>query len=229
MRRFEFCPARSERRALRSPCSTSHAAGSTVNPERRHGLPVLLSHHARPLPGENTHQLPRTKFLTEMCNVDRGDALARARHRSFERSWVGLALVLVVFALLQGRGQAQTTERRYYFCLGGALEGFACQGLADAETCGTGAWPRWRAASLRVLPRRQLLNARLTLVGDFVHLLPVSFREMYRRHVRRCLRQRVPLTKGRVRRRQHKDRRRCVLRAIYRVHLHFSSHISPLD
>ena len=166
-----------------------------------------------------------------MCNVDRGHALSRARHRNFERSWVGVALVLIVLALLQGSGQAQTTERRYYFCVGGTLEGFACQGLADAETCGTGAWPRWRAASFRVLPRRQLSNARLILVGDFVHLLPVSFmdREMCRRSVRRCLRQRVPLTKGRVRRRQHKDGRRCVLRASYRVHLHLSSHMYPLD
>jgi len=205
---------------------TRQAAPST--PSRRHGLPVSLS-HLHPIWESRPDQSVETNWIEKCAMSCRGDALAR--HRNFERSWVGVALVLVVLALLQGCGQAQTTERRYYFCLGGTKEGFACQGLADVETCGTGAWPRWRAASFRVLPCRQLPNARLTRVMDFVHLLPVSFmdREMCRRSVRRCLRQRVPLTKRRVRRRQHNDGRRCVLRASYRVHLHFSSHISPLD
>ena len=56
-----------------------------------------------------------------------------------ERCVVCIGLLLVVLA---SQGRAQTVERltvrQYYFCLGGEMEGFACQGLADVTTCGEG-------------------------------------------------------------------------------------------
>jgi cysteine-rich repeat protein len=64
------------------------------------------------------------------------------RIRGFDRALVSVALLMTVLASLQGQGEAQgggrSTIRQYYFCLGGELEGFACQGLADVTTCGEG-------------------------------------------------------------------------------------------
>jgi hypothetical protein len=85
------------------------------------------------------------------CSECRRLALPQVRHQTLKGSWVGVALVMAVLVLQPGRGQAQAPERRYYFCLGGELEGFACQGLADRETCGEGAWPVAFDAALRAL------------------------------------------------------------------------------
>ena len=56
-----------------------------------------------------------------------------------ERHFVYVGLLLV---LLASHARAQTADRltfrQYYFCLGGDMEGFACQGLADVTTCGEG-------------------------------------------------------------------------------------------
>ena len=62
----------------------------------------------------------------------------------FEHVCISTVMGLLVLASLEGSAEGaavdsgRLTIRQYYYCLGGDLEGFACQGLADRTTCGTG-------------------------------------------------------------------------------------------
>ena len=80
-------------------------------------------------------------------NDDWGAAVRGRKRRKMQRSgtapeWARVALAAIVLVVLHRGGSAQSagrsTIRQYFFCLGGDLEGFACQGLADKTTCGQG-------------------------------------------------------------------------------------------
>ncbi len=91
------------------------------------------------------------RFLLCQHTSDRGRRRGSRKmevHRMVEPCFhhvcISTVMGLLVLASLEGSAEGaavdsgRLTIRQYYYCLGGDLEGFACQGLTDRTTCGTG-------------------------------------------------------------------------------------------